>query len=215
MHLAAIPVLSARGFVSKEGKGCRFMSRSYNTDDGHAPAEDAVARVRRLTLRLGYNANQVTVALLAELGVSGIANQVLFPLVTDRVHHILRDFTRQEQEIAAGTSRRSKRSRAGGTIMARPQSVPTPDVLKDPLAFLDFKILMAGQPGGYKLYRNLTLAEHEARRDIHQKNAAPALHSARSHQWAAAELVKHDAACLDDIEPEVLLRELPEEGIRA
>lgn len=188
------------------------MSSDIPTDS-QAPAEDASARVKRLSSRLGYNANAITVALLAELQVPPLANQVLFPLVTDRVHHLLRQITREEAAATQKAGLEARRSRAGGTGTPHSQAGATPD-LSGPLAFLDFKVLMPGAPQGYKLYRYLTSHEHDQRRRIHMKNAQPALHSARSHAWAAEQCQKHEAACLDEIDQELLAKELPEEGIR-
>lgn len=186
---------------------------SENQNDSPDPVEDAPARVRRLSERLGYNSNAITVALLAELQVPPLANQVLFPLVTDRVHHILRDITRREAELQEALSRDGKRARAGSSLTSRSQAGRTPP-LTSPLAFLEFKVLMPGVPKGYKLYKDLTAAEHLAREALHRRNAAPALHSARSHLWAAEQCRQHEAACLGEIDPALLEKELPEEGIR-
>lgn len=186
---------------------------SETLTDSQAPAEDASARVRRLSDRLGYNANAITVALLAELQVPPLANQVLFPLVTDRVHHILRGFTREEAAASSRQANLGKRARAGSSLTTRSQAGPTPD-LSTALAFLDFKVLLPGAPHGYKLYRHLTVREHEQREQVHLKNAQPALHSARSHRWAIERCKELDVSCLDELEASFLLERLPEEGIR-
>ena len=199
--------------MSVEGQHDSHESVDTTTTTATPPVEDAPARVRRLSNRLGYNSNAITVALLAELQVPALANQVLFPLVTDRVHHILRQITRQEAESQEAASRNGKRLRAGSSITAKPQSGATPS-LRSPLAFLEFKVLMPGTPNGYKLYKDLTAAEHLSRAALHQRNAAPALHSARSHAWAAEQCQKHDVATLGDVPQDDLVTSLPEEGIR-
>jgi hypothetical protein len=183
-------------------------------------SEDASARVTRLKKRLGYDASAITVALLAELGVTGIAEVVLFPLVSDRVHHLLRSQVRHDHDEQVATAQeqarqqQARRERAGSSAVVRPQSVPTPDLSDSSLAFLEFKVIMAGVPNGFKLYKDLTIEEHEARRLMLLKTAEPVLRSARGHEWAAELCRKHETWTLAEIGSETLAAELPEGGIR-
>ena len=52
-----------------------------SSSDSHHAHEDAAARVTRLSFRYGFDAVTITGALLAELDVTGTADQVLRPLV--------------------------------------------------------------------------------------------------------------------------------------
>ena len=191
------------------------VSFAQHADD---PAEDASARVSRLRLQNGFHERAIARAMLDELGVTGLAAGVLLPLITDRVHHILRDQARQEHEVHAREERqqqiRDRRDRAARTGGVRLRSQLAPEVPSGSLAFLDCKIIMSGAPLGYKLYRHLTVAEHEARRLVFEKNGHSILHTARSHQWSVRECQQHNVNGLDEIPEQLLASELPEEGIR-
>lgn len=172
--------------------------------------ENAEARVYRLQVELGDDTAAITKALLSELGLNALQAEVLEPWVRDRVHHLLRqwamrDFLRERSEAG--------RAHANGKVTVHSQAGPSPDIT-GPLAFLDFPVLMAGAPAGFKLYRYLTVAEHSSRLAMHQRHADAALRSAASHEWAVKELHKHKAGCLDDIAPETLMKELPKDSIR-
>ena len=176
-------------------------------------AEDAPARVARLKKRLGFNAPAITLVMLTELNVDGTAYSVLYPLIVDRVHHLLREMTRNDFNAAQKQSTDSKRQRAGGKGTPRPQAVKTPE-LDNKLAFMEFKVVMAGVSGGFKLYKNLTVEEHAARCAMMTKTAAPMLHSARSHEWAKGMCERHKVKRLADISVADLLKELPKDGVR-
>jgi hypothetical protein len=177
-----------------------------------AKIEDAPARVARLQKRLGYSVSAITLVLLTELGVDGVAHQVLYPLVRDRVHHMLREKARNDYDRSQLQHTADKRSRAaGGQGVPRPQAVTAS---ASRLAFLEFKVIMAGAPQGFKLYKDLTAQEHESRRAMLQRSAEPVLRSARSHAWAKAMIERHKAARLADIGRDVIEKELPAEGVR-
>jgi hypothetical protein len=172
--------------------------------------ESADVRVARLRERLGNDATAITMSLLAELDVYDMALDVLFPWVRDRVRHELRQLEVAELSQRRQEHVRAKRARAHGRAAVRKQAIETPREL----AFLDFKVTMAGVPAGWKLYRHLTPKEHEARRLIYRKIAKPALESARGHEWAIDVCGKHQVTCLNDIPADVLVQELPEGGVR-
>jgi hypothetical protein len=172
--------------------------------------DSAEARVARLRERLGSDATAITMSLLAELDVYDTALDVLYPWVRDRVRHELRRLEVEALKRRQREQVRAKRGRAHGRAVVKRQSVETPREL----AFLDFKIMMAGAPNGWKLYRHLTPQEHNARRIMHLKNATPLLASARGYEWAAETCLRHKVLCLDEVNPDVLIQELPKEGIR-
>lgn len=173
--------------------------------------EDASSRVNRLRVWIGDDAKAITTAILDELGISETAQLVLFPWVVDRVHHTLRAIAvRESQERTQRDARREKRARAGGNVTVTSQSAKR----DSRLSFLDHRVIMAGAQGGFKLYRNLTVAEHEARKLALEKNARPLLRSASGHAWAAEQCQKHKVLCLNDIDPVVLIEALPENGVR-
>lgn len=179
-----------------------------------AKAESAEGRVTRLAIKYGDDVTKITEEFFRELHIPESAIPVLMPWIRDRVLHTLRDEAMAEWNRQKAQLRVSQgRANAEGSTTTHAKAGSNPDI-KSELAFMDCRIIMSGAPQGFKLYRNLTAAEHKARGLMHSRSASSALHSARSHEWSATMITKHGVKSLNDIPEDVLFKELPREGIR-
>jgi hypothetical protein len=176
--------------------------------------QTAHSLIERFYGELGYSPDEITQRLFTELGLSVRAQQILRPLVRDRVQHLISRIGRRQETFAAQQRRAAARARAGdlAQVMNRRKRSPQDDEeLK--LAFLDCAVPCPGVPGGMRLLRYFTVEDHQFRIGLHQANLNGAANRIAGHKWAIRELEKHVAANLDAIPRETLLAELPSKGV--
>lgn len=173
-----------------------------------AMTETAEERVVRIYATLGTDdRDDITSALMSELGLSAKAQEVLRPWVFDRVSHTLvRMYSRHADSQPPVPPNGSTTRHKAGTTAGRSA---WPD--RGPLWFMGdtCKVLCPDAPEGFKLYRELTAADHLSRILIHNRNIDGASKSKRTHEWAISELDAHSAACLADIPLSTLEADLP------
>lgn len=175
--------------------------------------ENFSAIVERLYAELGWAPDEITRALLDELGISSHAADVLYSPVRDRVAHNIRQTARRlvDQNIIppGPPSPRESKSRRVVRQRVRPYT-------GDPrLRFLECMVPCPGAPGGAKAYGDFTAEELRSRMErIHKPNLKAAKRHISEDEWALDQIAAHKVTCLRDIPADALLEKLGKREIR-
>lgn len=139
-------------------------------------------RVRRLSTG---DAKTTTEALVKEYRLNKMAHDELFPVIEDRVRHLLREFTRQQERSPRFTSGTIKRVSLKG-----PQSAVIEDFRMHTVRMFDGRVLRWGE---------MTIEDHEARIAHLGKQVSGINRTIERHQWAIDKIKKHKVKTLDEI----------------
>jgi hypothetical protein len=178
--------------------------------DDEGTAESAADRARRLwDGDASSTARKLLEELIAEEAVVGI----LLPWVSDRVRATVRSDIREAEE-AAWTSPAGKRDRKATSVRTQTGALPALDNLEYLLS-LPVLVPVAGHGTQAVPWRDMTVADHEARIGLLRKPLPSIQAAVGRHEWSIREIQKYRVRCLGDIDISVLESDMKSGAITA
>jgi hypothetical protein len=169
-------------------------------------AEAANDRARRLW---DGDAHSTAQALLKELMDDPSPQEailVLLPWITDRVRAAIRTDVRAAEE-SAFTNPSGRPDRVAQHIRSQSGALPALDNL-EMLLSLPVLVPVAGSVTQSVLWKDMTIADHQARIGMISKPLAAINAAISRHRWSIAEIKKHKVECLGQIDLAVLRAEM-------
>ena len=180
--------------------------------------ETAASITRQLYDEVGYQPDEITKRLFADLGVGLRAGILLYPWVRDRVQHECSRYARRDGRQGSSASQEARedhdRQHEEGSTIVRSQRVLDSQGTHDPrLKFLDAHVPCPGAPSGMKLYKFFTVDDHQSRQGLHQANLDGAARRIAGHRWAVDEIKRYGVEVLAQIPAGLLAQDLPDTGV--
>lgn len=166
--------------------------------------ENAAERARRLWDAEGSFAGTAR-AIMSELGLTDEAIAVLLPWVSDRVRATMRAAVR-EAEDAVWPGGSARYARQATSVRTQTGTLPA---LTDLERLLSLPVLVpvAGNGTQQVTWRDMTVADHEARISLLKRPLGGIQRTISRHQWSIDEITKYKVTKLGDIPVDVLRRD--------
>ncbi len=129
--------------------------------------------------------------------------EVLVPWVADRVRATIRTDIRRAEEQAWTSPAGAARERHATAIRAQTGALPALDNL-ELLLSLPVLVPVAGNGTQAVPWRDMTVADHQARIGMLRKPLAAIADTVSRHEWSIREIEKYQVHCLGDIDLAVL-----------